>query len=848
MKNIKFLFLAVATLLAGAFTSCQKDWNPGPVDSDLSVYLPTDVDVAAFPKENNAETGDDVHVAKFPVYRQNPGPEMTVEFRARHIIDYMWNIGDGMPHSEAFVLADSVTFAEGETVAYFTITMDDALVGKLSVGEMFEAEIMVKDAKHHGNYGLSRKVIKFGIPESWGSANIYFDPESDETFTNEGYLFEDFFTWLYGSAAGNVAPVVIEQSESRPGYYRLVNPFSEENIVTFLGGVPSDITVAAGDSYLEIDATDPEKVWIPFQPVGFSISGFGEIWIGWVSSEMGKLEDGVITFPESAMGLFLDGNSSAGYYANTSGLFKVVLPGVSLTDYSMSVAYVGSQTAEDHTTTNAIIEFNVGADVDKFRFVAVDGKQDAYHNKLVGTTIKSELNEEITKLIDVDFSTYEPAEDETMAEAKPEEARWFVSFDEPGVHTIFAVPYNKEGEPVMEEIASTYFYYRPIDADGDVPVLAEPTGVLASWTAAGGNQNYAVYYDPSYVLALGIQLDDAAYVSSMNGYFGKKADIDALIEKGETFESLLASEDVIDYRTTSTWVESLQKGGLLQEFTNLEPDTEYSVIISMSSIYGKTVYYRYDGQTAKYNGAINIGVYEFVDGDSKMQIKVAPIWDHNTYGQMYLLSFVGDKIVPEDENEEPFELQFYTYFASKFNALVAYGDAVGYGSVLFGRGLDEYVDGTEKEGDPVKYWGYYNSSREDFMYSNESLVLHYDNDGFITSLGTYFKKFYYWHEKVATGEKDENGEDITKEVYNEVTLTSFAPKSTTVTLVEDHMPAPDAPEDNTGEENTPEDNTGEENTPEQSVKRASVGVYTGSFERELKANVNAAATATVSMK
>ena len=63
MKNIKFLFLAVATLLAGAFTSCQKDWNPGPVDSDVSVYLPTDVDVAAFPKENNAETGDDVHVA-----------------------------------------------------------------------------------------------------------------------------------------------------------------------------------------------------------------------------------------------------------------------------------------------------------------------------------------------------------------------------------------------------------------------------------------------------------------------------------------------------------------------------------------------------------------------------------------------------------------------------------------------------------------------------------------------------------------------------------------------------------------------------------------------------------------
>ena len=37
MKNIKFLFLALVTLVAGTFTACQEDWTAGPVDSD---YFP----------------------------------------------------------------------------------------------------------------------------------------------------------------------------------------------------------------------------------------------------------------------------------------------------------------------------------------------------------------------------------------------------------------------------------------------------------------------------------------------------------------------------------------------------------------------------------------------------------------------------------------------------------------------------------------------------------------------------------------------------------------------------------------------------------------------------------------
>lgn len=146
------------------------------------------------------------------------------------------------------------------------------------------------------------------------------------TELGEGLYHDDFIGWLYGAALGKAAPVVIEESVTRPGYYRLLNLFSEENVVTFIGGIPRDITYSTEDVYIEIDARNPESVFIPYQPAGFTIVGMGEVWIAMVSSEGGKLVDGNISFAAKTIGLLLDGGSS-GYYANTSGLFHIVLPG-----------------------------------------------------------------------------------------------------------------------------------------------------------------------------------------------------------------------------------------------------------------------------------------------------------------------------------------------------------------------------------------------------------------------------------------------------------------------------------------------------------------------------------------
>ncbi len=903
MKNIKFLFLAVATLLSGAFTACQKDWNPGPMDAANSVYLPVDVNVAAFSSTDDPETTDvDERLrALYPVYRQTSEGELTVDIRSRLVdadmqfileADDKGNPTKTLPFTEAFIFDESVTFADGENLAYFGITLSNQMLTEngrllLPVGEMFDAEIMIKDSQYHGSYGLYRKSIQLGIPESWGSANVKYDPESDQEYSNEGYLYDDFISILYRTPAGNVAPVTIEQSVSRPGVYRLVNPYNEDNVVKYIGGIPSDMTFTPAN--IEVNASDPKNVYINFQFTGMTVEGIGQIYIGMTTLDEGKigvLEDGIITFPIECMAIC--DASGAGWYANQSGLFKIILPGIDIADYSMGVSYVGSEAAPDHSGTSAIVNFTVGADVSKYRFVAVEGRQNVVNSKVVAGAPVKEFNEAITKLLNVDFSTYEPADDETMAEAKANETTWYMSFDKAGIYTVFAFAYDKKGEPILfdptgkpEEasVATTYFYYRPTNSTDEIPEL-EPfvpkmgaaSDIMGPFYDEAGTVSTDVIFSPSFTLAYDLTYAEADYVSTIKRYFGKKADIDAKLAEGKTIESLLASEDAID---TTDWL------GERMALQGLEPDTEYTMLLAISSIYGKTDYYSTSAKTAPYTGTATIGVYEFVDGDSKMQIKVAPYFaaayaeryyvlgaTDGCDGQVCLFTWLGDTMAPAEDAEDqtPIELQFYALYMPAYNALVCQGQAMGYDNYgsLFGLGIDKYVDGTEKEGDPTKYWGYYSSSTEDFEYFTETMVVYLNESGAISKLATYFKKYYYWSEQVPTGEKDDNGKDITEEKYFEEVITSFAPETTTITLIEDHTPVitPDddttgddttgddtTGDDTTGDDTTGDDTTGDDTAAEQTVKRASIGVYNGTLKSSLKAQVeNLSAKATVCTK
>lgn len=847
MKNIKFLFLLVATLAATAFTACQQDWEPGQPDSELSVYFPVDKNVAAFasvePEDNTPEINE-CFVAYFPVYRQKEfvNTKMEVAIRSRFLnpteVVYYRNENDkvGITVEEAFTVAESVTFEVGSHVAYLEIKRSEE-VKDLKVGAMYQIEVMVKEAIHQGHYGLSRKTFSVGIPETWRDLADDFEDE-DLKF---GTFTDDFLSMLYGTEPGNRVTVTIEESEARAGVYRMKNLFSQDNVVILIGGIPSDMSFASGDTYIEIDASDPENVHIPYQNTGFSIPGFSDnfyICSGQNVQSDGKplknaqLQDGVIAFPAGTVVLFYDGGAAL---ANESGLMRVTLPGKSVKDYTMSVTYNGTTTTPDNTETVASFNFYIGDDVDKYRFIVVEGNVPAFSEIKVGTglnqTTKNELNEDIENLIDAqvdkDGNLYIVGENEEVivldnaAESAPEYDAWSLTLPKASLYTLFAVPYkqieeeNEEGKPVKKSVPATeengdykvvrtHFYYHPAnmndESEGGVRDLQRPTIKLASFADVLGVM-YESYFPSCFFLALDIKTDEYDLITALSCYYAKSADIPA-----DASDEVLA--DLIKKKGSdiSSQISTLKNGGDPKLFS-ADPDTEYTVVLSVTSIFGKTTYYTVTAKTTPYYFNVAYGTYEFEDGNSKMTIEFTPFYNYN-YGLMFYMNW-------KVEEKGPYaiirEYPMVGIQMDEYNAIYCQGQVEGYRGTFFAYDFPLYKSYDEKNEvfikDPNSVWGFQSSSTSKYDYDYESMVLHYGEDGVINELASYFRQYVKTAKVVVDPDTDEE-----KTVWEPTYVNSFNPKTTVVRPVGELQMPPVKEEDKDDENGTDEgDNNDAEN-------------------------------------
>lgn len=810
MKNIKFLFLLVATLFVGAFTSCQQeeDWAPGQPDSELSVYFPVDVNVAEFASVDSDDTVeiDETTTALFPVYRPIAGEKMTVEIRSRIVnpdaVVYRKTDSNGkliyeVNAAEAFIIAESITFKADETLTYLQIDLNEK-VESLSVGSLFEIEIMVKDAAHQGHYGLSRKVFSVGIPETW--TNLGDAQENPEL--KLGSYTEDFFVWLYGVDAGNMVRVAIEESNARKGVYRIKNLFSQDNIVQLLGGVPTDMTFATGDTYIEINAEDPERVFFEYQPVGFGITGFVDsIYIATLLDGEGKLEDGVITFPQNGI-VLCDANTPL-YYANQEGKMRITLPGVSIKDYALSVAFTGTQSSPDNSETIANFDFAVGSDVKNYRFVVVEGNVPSFEQVKEGSglnqTFKNVPHEAIKQIVAAtanadgslvlpeDYVIPEGEESyvENAAESPASETSWYITMPEPELYTVFAVAFDENDEVVVDDagqykVARTHFYYHPSNMNhGDqVPDIAPMQLTLGSTSSVMGNPANETKFPSAFVLCLDMQCKDADLLSKIMFYYAKTSEL----PEGWTAESVLKTAEVTDY---SSWIPDVEAGTAQMTLNSLTPDTEYTAFVSVTSIYGKTYYYSVSAKTAPYTFDVAVGVYELTEGDNKIKFELVPFFANNYMddpycGELYYVNWMLD------ENSPYAEVEKYSMVAFRmpaYNAIVCYGQVFGYSGTFFAYDFPylDYDSDNNATTNPNKVWGFESSSEADYEFNYESMVLYYDEDGVVNELGTYFRQ--YLRETTIT--TDENGEEKT-EVKTTYPLV-FTPDAT-VTCVENKKP------------------------------------------------------------
>ena len=171
--------------------------------------------------------------------------------------------------------------------------------------------------------------------------------------------------------------VVIEERDDLPGYYRIYDVYGATYMTNMFNMNASSICLE--QNYTYIDATDPEKVWIPTFKTGIVMSAeYGEISIASyvvenkefdpsISSIYGTLKDGVITFPANSLQMHL---ALLGWYpSNSFGLHRIILPGYRAIDDVISI----NTGITDEKDGKIPVEITMGADVRTVKLYTEEG-------------------------------------------------------------------------------------------------------------------------------------------------------------------------------------------------------------------------------------------------------------------------------------------------------------------------------------------------------------------------------------------------------------------------------------------------------------------------------------------
>lgn len=210
--------------------------------------------------------------------------------------------------------------------------------------------------------GTSYTVVVWGTNgyQTVTAAAEFTTEKNPEVFKSLGMgLYTDDIVGPMFSAPCVTYEVEIQESEENPGKYRLVNPYGE----AYPHNEPGDWDDSQ-DYYLTIHAENPDQVYFDMQPLGLDW-GMGMMYAYSYAAylmdqgktveevvaaqQFGTLKDGVITFPVKSLFFYMPDYNTNLYYANTTGEFKVVLPGAVSEDSGSTPATTTSISVENPT-------------------------------------------------------------------------------------------------------------------------------------------------------------------------------------------------------------------------------------------------------------------------------------------------------------------------------------------------------------------------------------------------------------------------------------------------------------------------------------------------------------------
>lgn len=321
MKMNRYFTYLISAIFAFAAISCQEElrYEPGDPDAEncYGVYFPVQNGTGDLQIEPNDQT-----VLTYTVRRTKTDGEIYVPIK---IVDT----------AQVFSVTE-VHFRDEEAVAEVQVYFPS-----IQMGKTYECTLQIDGDEYVSKYSKNASSLRFSVTKiKW---NNLVGPNGETTGLFRDAVFQDWFSVSDDDAECSVK---IQERDDMPGFYRIYDVYNANYMSALFGGNMSGNCVY--QSYMYINATDPDKVWIPTFKCGLILhSDYGEISVGSyvtenaadfgssITSVYGKLREGVIQFPSGALQMKLE---MLGWYsANATGKHRIILPGYSAKDYDVEL-------------------------------------------------------------------------------------------------------------------------------------------------------------------------------------------------------------------------------------------------------------------------------------------------------------------------------------------------------------------------------------------------------------------------------------------------------------------------------------------------------------------------------
>lgn len=427
-KFIKSIVSFGAVVLAVA--ACQKpeEFKPGEPDADgcYGVYFDETSISEVFAPE-------DEKIMEITLLRTQKDGAITVPL----VVD---------ASSEGVLKFSELKFDDGAGEATLTVTMD----AKAEIGVEYTATVTIEDPQYASRYGVHATTADLSVLiDKWNSLG--------KAKVHDTFFFE------------NEYEVALEQNDLNKNRFRLVAPYAE--------GLTAEKSVIEGAG-LTVAGTGPKYVY-------FTLLKKGDVLNEGEEGEFSITADDLVLFDSYASGVKYGDNNIGVYYPNDmfsdcsisdieynkvlgyqegenkdlptavqfapvyywrtnyeidndqDGIYTVVFPGVTLTDYSIDVATYDSEDGE------LPVEFELGTDVATVKYAVFEGE---LSNKIRGD-----------KAEEIGAGTAEGIVTLTAAELEAAEYAVSLTLEATGKYTLVAVAFDAEGE--AQDYASASFGY-----------------------------------------------------------------------------------------------------------------------------------------------------------------------------------------------------------------------------------------------------------------------------------------------------------------------------------------------------------------------------------------------------